>query len=195
MSEANPPPITPRELSYHEALAGQQARETAAASGGDPAALRALVHASHDGSAGTPARLGRRTLAGLDLREDDLLVTLCFILYGQVFGDDPRRTLAQSHGQPSSQSQMQAIAALAYIFTQPDSAWDVLDRAADADTPADERSGWKRDFRRLSLEFAGGFGEHEIAILGQHLVALARRAQRGDGAEDDAGNALRPVAS
>jgi hypothetical protein len=196
MSAENLPPITERELSYHEALAGAKARETAASSGGDPAALRAVVAAASATSHVSLLTSHAPQVSGFPLREDDLLVTLACLHYAKAFGADPRTQLARTHLAeltPELEAQrITALAALGFIFTQPDAAWDILDRAVDAETSDEDRSGWRRDFRRASMEFAGTFTPADVDTLAAHLVRLARR-QRGL-AEDDAGNAPRPAA-
>jgi len=186
--DTSKPVLTEREASYHEARAGIAAREAAASSGGDPAALRSLVSAAALDAVVTASRCGQRTLCGCPLRADDLLVTLCLGLYAQVFGADPRTQLAKGEGA----ARLEAIAVLAFIFAQAEQAWDLLDRAADATSTADVRAGWARDFRREALAFAGGFGEPEITALGEHLVELARGTSQ---TEDEPGNAPRPAAS
>jgi hypothetical protein len=178
-----PPSITPRDLSYHEAQAGIAAREAAAAAGGDPSQLRALVGAAQAEEAGRPmialGNAGLRFLKNLPLRGDDLLVSLCFLLHAKVFGADPRQQLAIAAGGKETVDQgilqRRAIAALALIFTQPDTAYDLLDRAADPDVPKDDAAGWARDFQRSSIEFAGTFTAAEIQTLGEHVIEQARR--------------------
>jgi len=89
---------------------------------------------------------------------------------------------------------MEAIAALAFIYCQTDTAWDLLDRAADVEAPEETREAWKRDFRRLALDFAGTFTAAEIETVGAHVIDLARLAAQPDNAEDPPGNAQPPVA-
>lgn len=170
------PTITPRDLSWHEALAGIDAREAAAASGGDAAQLRALVGAAAAEASTAAPRLtvGMPMLNDLPLRGDDLLVSMCLMLYVQVFGKDPCAVIVAAKDGGSIET-LQAFAALALIFTQPDTAWDLLDHAADPDLSKEDVAGWKRAFRRAATDFAGTFGAAEIEIIGAHVIRLARR--------------------
>lgn len=172
----NPHTITPRDLSYFEAQAGAFAAAAASAAGGDAAQLRALVAAAlaeEEGKANAPSGAAP-TLKGLPLRGEDLLVSMCFKLHAAVFGADPRAQLAKAQD-GSEVSRLQAIAALALIFTQPDKAFDYLDRAADAELAKEDAAGWARDFRLAAVAFAGEFGEKEILLIGQHILDIARR--------------------
>lgn len=170
------PAISGRDVSYHETQAGIAARDAAADSGGDPAQIRALVGAAaaEDGPKVRMITVGSPMLKKLPLRGDDLLVALCLMLYSKVFGADPRQQLALSTDEEGIQ-RYQAIAALALIYTQPDTAYDLLDHAADADISKEDAAGWARDFRREALSFAGDFGPREVEIIGNHVIALARR--------------------
>jgi len=171
------PPITERDLSFHEAQAGIAAREAAAAAGGDVTQLRALVGAAQAADTGTAT--GAPKLKGHALRGDDLLVSLCFMLYAKVFGEDPRTQVAAGMDEPTIPS-LKAIAALALIFTQTDTAYDLLDRAADVELSKDDAAGWARDFTRSAADFAGDFGPAEIGLIGRHIVTLARRVSAGE---------------
>jgi len=161
------PPITPREVSYHEALAGIEARESAQAAGGDAAALRALVHAAEAASPSLPVSQSQSLLKGLPLRSDDLLVTLCFGLHARAFGTDPRAQWAAD----DTATRMEAIAILGYLFTQAPDAFTLLDQAVHG--PEDQRETFKTCFRRAAIEWAGTFLESEIQILTRHLLKLA----------------------
>lgn len=190
MSEPDPskPVITEREVSFHVAIAGLEARDAAAAQGGPTHAVRALVQAAQAQDGSPPA--GKRQLRGQPMRADDLLVCLCFMLYQRAFGADPRNELARQGG-GSNPEQMTAIAALGLIYCQATEAWDLLDRAADPDASEDVREGWKRDFRRVALDFAGAFTAEDIMAVGAHVIDLARLAAQHL-AEDEPGNARRP---
>ena len=162
------PPITAREVSYHEALAGIEAREAAQASGGDAAALRALVHAAETTS--PPSSFGiphSSFLKGLPLRSDDLLVTLCFGLHARAFGTDPRAQWAADE----TATRMEAIAVLGYLFTQAGDAFTLLDQAVHG--PEDQRETFKTCFRRAAIEWAATFTGEDIAVLTRHLLKLA----------------------
>lgn len=199
MSESTPPPadtrppLTEREASFHVATAGVAAREAAAAAGAPPHAVRALVHAARAQDLPPIARPGSRKLRGQVLRGEDLLVSLCFMLHQRAFGADPRNVLASQTG-GTSPEQMAAIAALAFIYAQTDEAWDLLDRAADPDATEDVSEGWKRDFRRCALDFAGDFTAAEIELVGAHVIDLARLSAGESYAEDDPGNVPPPAA-
>lgn len=171
------PTITARDLSYHEAKAGIAAREEAAKSGGDPAQVRSLAQAAIAQDNDKPlVVVGKKqhTLGGLPLRRDDLLVTLCLMLYKSVFGEDPRVQLSQEADPAEGSVRMRAIAALAFIFAKPEEAYDMLDYAADKELPKEDAAGWARDFRRASLKFAGHFCTAEIMTLTQHILDVAR---------------------
>lgn len=191
------PVISEREASFHVATAGIEARRAAMEAGAAPHALRALVHASRAQDGGPPAvPPGSRKLRSQVMRGDDLHVCLCFMLYQRVFGVDPRNVLAglgQDHHTGTGPEQMTAIAALAFIYCQTLDAWDLLDRAADPESPDDVREGWKRDFRRLALDFAGPFTAADIEAVGAHVIDLARLAAQNL-AEAEPGNARTPAA-
>lgn len=161
------PTITAREVSYHEALAGIAAREAAQASGGDAAALRSLVHAAS--ASPTPGSLRPAPcLKGLPLRDDDLLVTLCFGLHAQAFGSDPRSQWAHER----TDIRMEAIAVLGYLFTQAEDAFTLLDQAVNG--PQDQRDAFKQTFRRAAIvDFGASFTAAEIETLTNHLLKLA----------------------
>ena len=161
------PPITAREVSYHEALAGIAAREAAQASGGDAAALRALVHAAETTSPSLPVSKSPSLLKGLPLRNDDLLVTLCFGLHARAFGTDPRAQWAAD----DTATRMEAIAVLGYLFTQAGDAFTLLDQAVNG--PEDQREAFKTTFRRAAIEWAATFTGEDIAVLTRHLLKLA----------------------
>lgn len=196
---ADRPPLSERDASFQVALAGIEARQAAAEAGASPRTLRALTRAAQAQAQALPpiAPPGSRKLRGLVMRGEDLLVSLCLMLCGQVLGRDPRNTLAQAgrSGSPgTTPDTMEAIAALAFIYCQTDTAWDLLDRAADVEAPEETREAWKRDFRRLALDFAGTFTAAEIETVGAHVIDLARLAAQPDNAEDPPGNAQPPVA-
>lgn len=169
------PAISGRDVSFHETQAGIAARDAAADSGGDPAQLRALVGAARSQQADSPTpKPGPLSLKGIPLQEDNLIVTMCFMLYKAVFGTDPRQQLAAA-AEDEGILRMQAIAALALILTKPDTAYDLLDHAADKEISKEDAAGWARDFRREALDFAGRFGTAEIVLLTKHLVNMASR--------------------
>lgn len=161
------PPITARQLSWHQAQAGIEAREAAQAAGGDRRQLRALIHAA-ESEAGTPARHAP-TLKGLPLRSDDLLVTLCLGLHAQAFGHDPRSHWAHD----DTALRMRSIATLGFLFTQAEEAFRLLDEATDADASEEGRKAARRAFRDTVTEWAADFGPTEIATLTRHLLHLA----------------------
>lgn len=161
------PPITARELSWHQAQAGIEAREAAQAAGGDRRQLRALIHAA-ESEAGTPARHAP-TLKGLPLRSDDLLVTLCLGLHAQAFGHDPRSHWAHD----DTALRMRSIATLGFLFTHAVEAYQLLDDATDADATEDQRKSARFAFRDAVTEWAADFGPAEIATLTRHLLHLA----------------------
>lgn len=203
---ADKPPLSERDASFHVAVAGIDAREAAAASGAPPQAVRALVAAARAQDLSPIARPGSRQLRGQVLRGDDLLVSLCFMLYQRAFGTDPRHILAglqevrsvqgqvfQHRSDSASPEKLAAIASLAFLYAQTDEAWDLLDRAADPEATDDVREGWKRDFRRCALDFAGNFTAADIELVGTHVIDLARLAAGETFTEDGPGNAPPPV--
>lgn len=161
------PPITARELSYHQALAGIAAREAAQATGGDRRQLRALIHAA-EGTENREPRTENR-LKGLPLRQDDLLVTLCFGLHAQAFGHDPRAHWAHD----DAALRMRSIATLGFLFTRAEEAYKLLDHATDADASEDMRKSARYAFRDTVAAFAADFHAAEIQILTTHLLTLA----------------------
>lgn len=205
MSDQDPlakPELTARDLSFDVAVRGASAKQTAAAMGGDPSHLRSLIAASRDGVDPKVITVGRPIpmVRGQILRQDDLLVTLCLNLYHSVFGDDARcqvagvevaakrdvdgRTIQAIVTVPDSPAKeavrMQAIAALGFIFTQAEDAWELLDQAADQELDAAARKSASRDFTRAALEFAGPFLQAETDTLMAHLVHLSRRISATD---------------
>lgn len=182
------PTITEREISYHEALAGIEAREAAQSQGGDAAALRALVHAAS--ASPTPGTLRPAPcLKGLPLRDDDLLVTLCFGLHAQAFGADPRSQWAHER----TDIRMEAIAVLGYLFTHAEDAFTLLDQAVNG--PQDQRETFKQTFRRAAIvDFGASFTAAEIETLTKHLLKLAGFSQAEDeeAAPPPAGESLPP---
>lgn len=164
------PTITAREISYREALAGIAARESAQAAGIDPAALRALVHAAETPPPPPPSSFVIRHssfLKGLPLRDDDLLVTLCFGLHARAFGADPRSLWAHDE----TATRMEAIAVLGYLFTQAEDAFTLLDQAVNG--PEGQREEAKTAFRRTAITWASDFTGSEIETLTRHLLKLA----------------------
>lgn len=215
MSEADKPKLTARDLSFHVATAGADAKKIAAEQGGDPAQLRSLVEASRLGSTAdslrgcaAPVRLA---LKGFALRSDDLLVTLCFNLHMVAFGVDPRSQLSglvkqsarneagvevaemttQLPPEQASAQRMKALAVLGFIFTQAEDAWEILDLATSAESTDDEKKYARRDFNRAALEFGGSFKEAEIETLLAHLLRLARQHPPAD--EDPPGKQEAPA--
>jgi len=179
MIDSEKPVLSERDLSYNVALAGREALEAASAAGGEPAALRSLVAAAALDPA-PPAR--GASLRGRTLHQDDLVVTLCLSLHDSLFGGDVRQavgSLIASASAPAaaaaanSAEHMRAVAALAFIFTDPHEAWELLDSAPPGDE--DGRQYARRAFCRAALEFAGDFGPAEMTILVAHLARLARR--------------------
>lgn len=163
------PEISRRDLSYHLAEAGIAAREEAMKSGGEPAQIRALVAAAN--AEEPPAvRPGPRMLRGRMLRQDDLLVSLCLGLYAKAFDSDPRVRLAGADPVES----LTALAELVLIFTQAETAWDLLDHATDMALEDEDRQSWGRNFRRAAVEFAGNLTTSELATFNEHLAALNR---------------------
>lgn len=203
MSDTPKPTLSERDLSFNTALAGAKAKDEAAELGGDPAHMRSLVAAARDGSALATATPGSKgaLLMGFPLRQDDLLVTLCLNLYKSAFGADPSHQIAgmtvlektstdgktvlalvSSGNTPETEAvKMQAIAALAFIFTQAEDAWELLDLANDPSLDEDERKGVRRDFIRAALEFGGSFTQADTDALITHVARLMRRTPDAEG--------------
>lgn len=176
------PEITARDLSYHEARAGIAARDAAADLGGSPAQVRALVAAASHVSPSPSLPVSQSpSLAGKPLRRDDLLVTLCLNLHAKAFGRDPRAMLAGD-----GTDRMQAIASLAFIFTDADRAFDLLDRAVDPDYAKEDQATARLSFRRKAIAFAAAFGPAEIETLTRYLVSLSRLNEPADDTAEDA---------
>jgi len=188
----NLPPITEREISFHEALAGIDAREKAQVSGGPRHALRALVHAAETFNVErSTLNVQSSTLKGLPLRSDDLLVTLCLGLHAEAFGTDPRAEWAHE----STATRMRAIAALAFLFTTPGRAYTLLDAATDPAASEEQRQAARRAYRNEVTAFAADFGPGEIETLTRHLLKLAGfhpQADAEEAASPAAGEPLPP---
>lgn len=202
MSDIEKPTLTERDLSFHVAAAGAVAKAEAAELGGEPAQLRGLVAAARlDDAASVNAPCAAKgTLKGLPLRQDDLIVTLCLNLYNAAFGADlchqaagcEVREKQAENGEilrsvvavlptPANMAlKMQAIAALGYIFTQAEDAWELLDQATDVALDDDGRKDARREFIRSSLEFAGSFTQEETTALLLHVSKLMRRVSEAD---------------
>lgn len=169
------PPITERDISWHQALAGIAAREAAQAAGGSLHQLRALIHTAEGGIAFPPTSgpslqpSSTPCLKGFPLRDDDLLVTLCFGLHARAFGHDPRAHWADE----DTARRMTAIATLGFLFTRTKQAWDLLDQATDPDATEDQQKTARRAFRLIVTEFAAEFTAQDIATLTTHLLTLA----------------------
>ncbi len=205
------PEMTERDLSYHVATAGVAAKGEAAEIGGDPAHLRSLVAAAaqEEGSAPKVIVIGNPSamLGKYPLRQDDLLVTLCLNLYQMAFGADllhqalglivcekedtssgqKIQTLVKGPQAPeTTAAMMQAIASLGYIFTQADTAWELLDQATDRDEDERRRKVARSDFLRAALDFGGRFNQQQTDTLLAHVSKLMRRAPAADLGKPDA---------
>lgn len=188
MSEDPKPTLTERDLSFHVATAGAEAKDEAATLGGDPTHFRSLVAGARESV--IPA--GKHALKGFPLREDDLLVTLGLNLYHIAFGADAihqmrgievkEGSLVIAEKSPANTArQMQAIAALGFLFTQAEDAWEMLDTATDNSLDESTRKDARRDFLRAALDFGGTFTEAETAVLTAHIARLLRRVPESDG--------------
>ena len=188
------PPLSQRDLSYNVALAGAAAKDEAAELGGDPAQLAGLIAAAQAQSPCiTP---GARGLKGFPLRHADVLVTICLNLYQIVFGADATHQLSGQRiveetdtagktiqamfpmppGPETEVAKMEALAALALIFTQAEDAYELLRLAVDSGSDETQRADVKRDFLRTALDFAGAFTQAETEILIAHITQLIRRS-------------------
>lgn len=196
MSEDPKPTLTERDLSFHVATAGAAAKDEAATLGGDPTHFRSLVAGARE-SVIPP---GKHALKGFPLREDDLLITLGLNLYHIAFGADAIHQMRgieviekeSTEGQKISAlviaekspantaRQMQAIAALGFLFTQAEDAWEMLDTATDTSLDESTRKDARRDFLRAALDFGGTFTEAETAVLTAHIARLLRRVPESD---------------
>lgn len=201
MSNSHKPTLTERDLSFHVATAGAAAKSEAAELGGDPAHLRSLVPAARDEASrmitvGNPKGM----LKSFPLRQDDLIVTLCLNLYSVAFGTDVIHQMRglevkEKEGEgglkvqavfhvektPANEArQMQAIAALGYIFTQAEDAWELLDQATDMSLEDNGRKEARRDFLRAALDFGGSFNQADTEILTQHVAKLLRRVPESE---------------
>lgn len=202
MSDESKPELTERALSFHVASAGAVAKDEAAGIGGDPTHLRSLVAGSKEEAAPRMITVGnpRGMLKNFPLRQDDLIVTLCLNLYNVAFGTDAihqmrglevkekestdgRKVQAIFHVEktPANEAlQMQAIAALGYIFTQAEDAWELLDQATDVTLDETERKDARRDFIRAALDFGGSFSQDDTGILTHHIAKLLRRVPESE---------------
>ncbi len=201
MSDTPKPELTERALSFHVATAGAAAKDEAAGIGGDPTQLRSLVAASREAQPPLiTLGISKAVLKNFPLRQDDVIVTLCLNLYEVAFGADPIHqmrgievkekdgtdgqkvsVLFTAEKTPANAAiQMQAIAALGYIFTQAEEAWELLDQATDVALDDDGRKYARRDFIRAALDFGGSFTQDDTAILTQHIAKLLRRVPESD---------------
>lgn len=202
MSDTGKTTLTEREVSYHVATAGAEAKVEAAELGGDPAQMRGLVAAARLDAPASAITVGtpKGLLKGAVLRQDDLLVTLCLNLYVAAFGVDPchqaaglvvkekqseqgemLRLLSHMPETPENMAlKMRAIAALGFIFTQAEDAWELLDQATEVNLDEEGRKIARRDFIRAALEFGGSFTQAETTLLLQHVARLMKRVPDTD---------------
>ena len=140
--------ISAQEVEKAEAIAGFAAGQQARASGHNPAAIKAL------------AAFGTSTFVGeLELLPLGLQVQLCLMEHAQLFESDP--SLATSNSELLSG--LKRLTRLAYIFSDPEAAYDTLTQNADDDTK-------RRDFDRESFALARHFqGAAAIDLLNGHL--------------------------
>lgn len=142
------PQIPAAEVEKAEAVAGFAAGQQARATGHNPAAIKALS------AFGTSTWIGDLELLPLGLQ-----VQLCLMEHAQLFESDPSRLTSNS----DLLTGLKRLTRLAYIFSDPEAAYDTLTQNADDDTK-------RRDFDRESFALAKHFqGAEAIDALNGHL--------------------------
>lgn len=165
--------ISPRDLSWQQAQAGQAAQTVAQAAGAEPADLRALRHSA------TPPLAEIR---GVALHGFSLQVILNLQLAQAVTGSDLlvsltpviARLVADSAASLMPED-LELISKLGFIFLHPHLAYDLLDEITAA-VDAEERAALLRDFRRSAVQCCADWSSPEIAILVRHLLTLGKHA-------------------
>lgn len=170
--EATPkPPVSARDVSFQQALAGGEAQRAAAATGGDPADLRALAQS---------VKAQPVTIRGQELHGFSLQVILDLQLVTVVTGFNPLEQLpdlvsrlAANHAVLPTPAELRAIALLGWIFTDPLGAFDLLDDASRAEDPA-ARADLVRELERTACAVVGSWDMQEIGSLFAHIVRLGK---------------------
>lgn len=166
------PPISNREVQQRQALGGQLAAEAAQASGGDPAQLRAIVTSV---APAEPASIKGRLLHGMSLQ-----VQLCLSLTEAVLGASPMKSIgdmitriqADPTLQPSP-AELSALAHLGFIMLEPFTAFQLLDDANSAETPA-EKTDCGREFTTEAVRLCGDWSSDDTATLIKHVFTLGK---------------------
>lgn len=169
-----PQTITPRDLSYQQAVAGQQAATEAQSAGMAPADLRALVHSS----APPVTRIRHHVLHGFSLQ-----VILDLQLASVLFGGDlltaltpvVNRFMSEPNASPTA-DELKLLARIAWIFTDPVNAYDYLQDALD-EQDAKERKTAVRACDRQALDICGDWTTTELGEMLKHIVLLGKPAE------------------
>lgn len=162
MSTPPKPTISRRDLSLLEAQAGLLARDTAAAQGGDPAQIAALMRAAHS-EAPAPGE-SQYTVGGVPLSGMTLAVTLAVSAL--------RAAYAPLTAQPP---EVLTTARMVFIFASPYRAYELL-------SPVLDLVGLDAE----AMELVGEWGEAELADFGAHLAACQKRNPNASAPEEEA---------
>lgn len=153
--EATPkPPVSARDVSFQQALAGGEAQRAAAATGGDPADLRA-VHASLGDE---PPSIGGRLLHGYSLQVILNLQLAATVLEGDLLAKLPpmfRRLATDQTAMPAADDLLN-LARLALVFMDPFHAFELLDEMSAAEGAGDQKAA-RRQYDREALTLVGGW--------------------------------------
>jgi hypothetical protein len=172
------PPVSARDVSYHQAQAGAAAQQAAADAGGDPAAVGELI-------ASASIRPEPAIIQGEPLHGYTLQVILCTQIATSALGRNPldalpdfiTRSMADPKAAPNA-DELLALGRIGFIFTRPAEAYELLADAAEA---GDEtlKARRVRDFDAAALEVAGGWTPGDIGILIRHLITVGKSDARG----------------
>lgn len=159
-------PLTEKEISLLQAMAGIEAARVAAASGGSTAEIASLMQAGQAQDAGC---IGGRRLHGQTLQ-----VVLCLQLLEAHVGK-VSDTLQQiiEHEQPGAES-LQMLARLGYIFTCPREAYESLADVAAAASDELEKETALRALDSEALEVTGEWAPADMQTLARHLLTLGK---------------------
>jgi hypothetical protein len=156
------PTITRRDLSLLEAQAGLQARDHAAAQGGDPAQIAALMRAAN-GEAPAPGE-HQYKVGGVPLSGMTLAVTLAVSAL--------RAAYAPMTVQPP---EVLTTARMVYLFHNPYRAYELL-------SPVPDLVGLDAE----AMDLVGEWGESELTAFAAHLAACAKRNPNAATTEEEA---------
>lgn len=171
------PPVSARDVSFHQAQAGAAAQQAAADAGGQPAAVGELIASAN-------LRPEPAVIQGEPLHGYTLQVILCTQIATSALGRNPldalpdfiTRSLQDPKATPNA-SELLALGRIGFIFTRPAEAYELL---ADAVESGDEtlKARRVRDFDAAALETTGGWTPADISTLIRHLITVGKSGAR-----------------